>query len=173
MGRRSAVRASRWVGNYAYTERAPEHASSAKQSEQSFPIRWETFQDDLHKEHGFVDFLIVDDYTSYNLWDDLLEKGIVRLGVRPEGYSTGVGSGARDLPEGKWRMLHAMRPLAADELYARAGVAKPCATKLPAIYCLVHGQAMGSCVFNVHLDTAVDFMQSKLGVFIPSNDDTV
>jgi hypothetical protein len=172
MGRRSAALASRWNVHFDNFGPPLEALPVNKASEQAFPIRWETFQEDLHKERGFVDFLIVDDFTSYNLWDDILENGIARLGIRPEGYSCGDGSPADDLPEGKWRMLHAMRPLAADELYARAGVTKPCSTKLPAVYCLVHGEETGTCLYNVHLETALEFIKRKLFVSVAANDDS-
>lgn len=171
MSRRSAAYAFKESESFNEAEATPERQVVSRRGEQSFPIRWETFQEDLHREHGFVDFLIVDDFTSYNLWDDLLAKGITRLGIRPEGYTHPEGVATNDLPEGKWRMLHAMRPLAADELYARAGVIKPCSTKLPAVYCLVHGQATGACVFNVHLDSAVEFIKEKISLFLAANDD--
>lgn len=154
-------------------ETMPQVQTASEAVEQPFQVRWETFQDDLLRERGFVDFLIVDDFTSYNLWDVLLSEGILRLGLRPEGYMTSDTAPMNALPEGRWRMLHAMRPLAADELYARAGVTKPCPTKLPAVYCLVHGQLTGACVFNVSLDSAVNFIRGKIGTLLAVNDDGI
>lgn len=171
MSRRSAAFAFELNRGFKDADPGPDDHALSERVEHVFPIRWETFQEDLLRERGFVDFLIVDDFTSLNLWDDLLSKGITRVGVRPEGYLSGDSSTMSDLPEGKWRMLHAMRPLAADELYARAGVAKPCATKLPAVYCLVHGQTTGSCMFNVRLDSAVEFIRHKIEFFLAANGD--
>lgn len=173
MSRRSTAFAFDQRNSFHDGEMAPSGQMVSERVEQAFPIRWETFQDDLHREHGFVDFLIVDDFTSYNLWDGLLSEGISRLGLRPEGYMTSDGSAMNALPEGKWRMLHAMRSLAADELYARAGVTKPCATTLPAVYCLVHGEPTGACVFNVNLDSAIDFIRGKIGALVPANCDRI
>ncbi len=171
MSKRSAAYASELKGASNEVDAGYDDYVLSAQVEHVFPIRWETFQEDLLRERGFVDFLIVDDFTSLNLWDDLLLKGIARVGIRPEGYLSGACSTMNDLPEGKWRMLHAMRPLAADELYARAGVTKPCETKLPAVYCLVHGQTTGSCMFNARLDSAVEFIRSKIEFFLAANDD--
>ncbi len=171
MSRRSTAYAYERSTAFTDTERAPDELTVSARAEHSFPIRWETFQEDLHREHGFVDFLIVDDFTSYNLWDDLLAKGIARVGIRPEGFATNESSTGNDLPAGKWRMLHAMRSLASDELYARGGVTKPCSTKLPAVYCLVHGEPTGTCIFNVRLDTAVEFIKGKIASFVAANDD--
>ena len=169
MSRRSAAYALKVNEALIQPDDTPDQRMLSGRVEHFFPIRWETFQEDLHKDHGFVDFLIVDDCRSYNLWDELLTIGISRLGIRPEGYTDPEGATPDDLPEGKWRMLHAIRALAADELYARAGVTKPCSTKLPAIYCLVHGEVTGSCVFNVQLDAAVSFIKDKIEILLVAN----
>lgn len=173
MGRRSTAFAFELSKSFHDEDSMSGSGSASVRVEQAFPIRWETFQEDLHREAGFVDFLIVDDFTSCNIWDDLLSTGIARVGLRPEGYRAREDCATNVLPEGKWRMLHAMRPLAADELYARAGISKPCSTKLPAVYCLVHGQVMGGCIFNASLDTAIDFIKTKIEPLLAANDDSV
>ena len=128
----------------------------------TFRIAWETFQDDLHRSPGFVDFLIVDDYYAPRLWDELLTGGISKVGIRPEGFAAVGSPSAASLPGGRWRMLHAVYAFASDELFARAGVSKPALRQLPAVYCMVHGEVTGECMFKVDLDSAVEFIKQRV-----------
>lgn len=125
----------------------------------TFPVGWGSFSKDLRKQDGFVDFVVVDDYTDYCLWDKLLYGGVERIGSKPEGLPSDFG---KDLPAGNWRMLNAMHTMATDGVYAQAGITKPTFEQLPAVYCIVHGKTIGRCIFNAQVEKAVEFMKEQL-----------
>jgi hypothetical protein len=127
------------------------------QKSHEFPVNWSTFDPALKRADGFVHIVIVDDYTSYCLWDELLDA-IPRLGSRPAGMT----DRHQGLPPGNWDMLHAMHQKATDGLYAKAGITKPLFRQLPAVYAVKHGEPIGHYVLNTEIDAAVDFIKAHI-----------
>lgn len=123
-----------------------------------FPVGWSTFQEDLRLPNGHITIVVVDDYTSYCLWDELF-YGLQAIGSKPIGWTD---KAAADLPEGKWNMVNAKHSMGSDALYGKAGITKPTFEQLPAVYAITHGSPTGRYVLQVHKDAAVEFIKTQL-----------
>ncbi len=124
-----------------------------------FPIGWATFDASLRKPDGFVHIVIVDDYTNYCLWDELL-VALPEIGSRPRGESWEKSHPG--LPEGNWGFLHAMHTMATDALYAGAGLTKPSFEDLPAVYAIQHGKRIGKYVWGARGRVGIEFIKNVL-----------
>lgn len=129
----------------------------------TFPVGWGTFDKSLRKPDGFVHIFVVDDYTSYCLWDHLLCDGVERIGLRPQvnGWLEHNPKHS-ELPEGNWAPLNIMHTMGTDALYGKAGITKPDFEQLPAVYAVKHGEPEGCYVFNAEIDKAVEFIKEQL-----------
>ncbi len=124
-----------------------------------FPIGWATFASELRMPEGFIHFVVVDDYTSHSLWDELV-PALPQIGSRPAGATWEHQH--PDLPEGSWAFLHAIHNMASDGLYAKGGITKPTFEQLPAVYAIQHGQSVGHYVLNANIGIAVEFIRARL-----------
>jgi hypothetical protein len=120
----------------------------------TFPVGWGSFDPSLRGEAGSVLLVVVDDYTSYGLFDELTFRGFPLIGSKPRGADSPA------VPEGKWRMVNVMHSMASDRLYAKAGIAKPTFEQLPALYAITQGELIGHCVFNARFEDAVAFIKA-------------
>jgi hypothetical protein len=113
---------------------------------QEFLIGWGSFEGSVKGlVNGDKTFVVVHDYTSKNLWDDLWPT-VSELMLRPNR---------------EFLCIH--EPLANNgKIYMKAGV--PCIRyeQLPAIFCLEHGKDVGLCILNATSDQAIEFIRANL-----------
>lgn len=112
---------------------------------------------DQTKVKNKVKFLVVDDYTSIAIWDELILKGIPRLKSKPQGWNAQGG----DLPQGDWTLGYGMHPMSTVEAYSNFGVRKPLYEELPVVFCVKEDGTVEERR-NVGVDEVVGFIAARI-----------
>jgi hypothetical protein len=110
-----------------------------------FLVGWESFGKSLQRKNGFKTFIVVDDYTSIDLWNRLCPR---LDGLPPR--------------EENWDVHIIVEPIAADNIYINCGCVRPRYDQQPVIYCIEQGQDVGRYILRATVDEALAFMESEL-----------
>ena len=111
-----------------------------------FLVGWGSFSADQHRRpDGEKTIIIVDDYTSIGLYDQLFE------------WSNGA-----DKPN--WNLLAILEPLANhSKIYLQGGVPCPRYDQLPVVYCLEYGNDTGKYLLRATKEEAISFITREVG----------
>ena len=101
-------------------------------------------------------FVIVDDYTSFCLWDEFIYEILPKLPSKPQGWK----DRCPEIPEGEWRMRHGMHTMATAGAYEEACIPKPKYEQLPAIFCLTEDGIVGK--YRVTTEQTEAFVKAHL-----------
>ena len=105
-----------------------------------FLVGWGSFDEHYAKPDGFKTFILVDDYTMFDLHSNLKisqnDDVFVLLTVfHNQAY---VGP-----------------------IYLKGGIVCPTIQQLPVLFCLEHGKPTGTYLLNATVETATDFILSQ------------
>src|SRR4051812_24571754 len=99
------------------------------------------------------EFIVIDDYTSIAIWDELILEKILKLKSKSSGWKRSENT----LPEGDWKLHYGFYSLATRSAYDNAGIKKPEPEQLPAIFCVDENGVKEK--FNVTAEQAADFIR--------------
>ena len=102
------------------------------------------------------EFYVIEDYTDRSIWDSLILQEMLKLPSKPQGW----GRPENTNPEGDWTLSYGMVPLATNEAFQGAGIPRPPAENMPAIYCIDSGRLTRR--FKVSAAEAAEFIRESL-----------
>jgi hypothetical protein len=108
-----------------------------------FLVGWGSFDEQHKKPDGFKTFILVDDYTMFDLHSKLTEHVVPR---RDEVFTI----------LSVWHNQAYGGPI-----YLKGGIVCPTVSQLPALFCLEHGKPTGTYILNATVETAADFILSQ------------
>jgi len=122
------------------------NSESQTTKEGSFLVGWGSFSADEHRRPiGEKTIIVVDDYTSIGLYDQLFEW--LKGANKPN-----------------WNFLVIHEPLANHgKIYLQGGVPCPRYNQLPVVYCLEHGSDTGKYLLRATKEEAISFITREVG----------
>ena len=103
--------------------------------------------------------IVIDDYSSYCLWDDVLFDILPILKDKPRGMMGRTATLLAQLPQGDWCLEHGMKSLAVSGAYTRAGIVPPSDQELPALFCLDESGVLIESITRADASSTLAFFQ--------------
>lgn len=136
----------------------------------TFPVACATVAKELTavRSEGFINFIIVDDYTDCCLRGRYLYDIAPSMGAQPnfrddaDKVPDELTPNLKALSTGNFMVFDIMHPMASDALYGKGGISNPTFEQLPAVYAITIGESEGRFILNAQKDRAEAFMKSVL-----------
>ncbi len=109
-----------------------------------FLVGWGSFSSEHKKPEGFRTFVLVDDYTLFDLKSKLTPHVLPRR-------------------DDRYTILTIWHNQAyGGEIYCKGGVVCPTVEQLPVVFCLEHGKPTGTYLLNATVETATCFVLDQI-----------
>ncbi len=105
-------------------------------------------------------FFIIDDYTSYCLWDGFLHEVLPKLPSKPKIFEESPREELKNIPVGDWQIANGMHTMATPGAYVKAGIPQVTFEQLPAIFCVTDDGIVGQ--YRVKEKETEEFIRANL-----------